>query len=222
MKTVLITGVSRGIGKALAERFLKNGDHVIGTSTSGSADWSHATLQLLQLDLSDPESIRKCAEEVGALNTKIDILINNAGMVVDEEEASDAIVPDYLRRTIEVNLLGTVDFTERIVPFMAEGGHIINISSSAGSLANTSSSASLPYPSYRISKAALNMFTRTLALQLQGSVCVSSVHPGWVKTDMGGDEADISPEEAAEDIYALASSRPTSGQFWFKGKPFPW
>jgi NAD(P)-dependent dehydrogenase (short-subunit alcohol dehydrogenase family) len=75
---------------------------------------------------------------------------------------------------------------------------------------------------YKISKAALNMVTRCLAIRLDGQITVSSVHPGWVKTDMGGDDADIEPEEAAEDIFTLANSQVETGQFWFKGEKFPW
>ena len=79
------------------------------------------------------------------------------------------------------------------------------------------------YPSYKISKAALNMYTRTLALRLKESdIIVSSVHPGWARTDMGGQDADISPEEAAEGIYGVATSKPETGQFWFRGKHLPW
>jgi NAD(P)-dependent dehydrogenase (short-subunit alcohol dehydrogenase family) len=66
------------------------------------------------------------------------------------------------------------------------------------------------------------MLTRIWAMRLEGKITVSSVHPGWVKTDMGGDDADIEPKEAAEDIFKLANSKVETGQFWFKGKKFPW
>ncbi len=81
----------------------------------------------------------------------------------------------------------------------------------------------IDWPDYKISKTALNMVTRILSVRLQNQdIIVSSVHPGWVKTDMGGSGADIEPEEAAEDIFKLATSRPESGQFWFRGEKFPW
>ncbi len=218
MKTIVITGASRGIGKALAERFLQNGDFVIGTSTSGTSPIEHERFLMLQLDLSNAESIATCTKSIVDSGGKIDILINNAGIWSGIED--DAIIHlDLLRKTLEVNLFGTIDFTERLISVMNKGGHILNISSSSGSMGHTYHS---DYPDYKISKAALNMVTRCLAIRLDGKVTVSSVHPGWVKTDMGGSDADIEPEEAAEDIFKLAVSKPETGQFWFKGEKFPW
>lgn len=226
MKTVLITGVGRGIGRALADKFLTEGFKVIGTSMDGKVDYGHENLHAIQLDLTKPESISKCASEVKDLG-KIDILINNAGILVDDEDTR--VIVEKLRETLEVNLIGTIDLTEQLIPVIGNGGHIINISSQAGSLADvenfTHSHAPLRYPAYKISKCALNMYTRTLALRLQNEktdITVSSVHPGWVKTDMGGDEAPISPAEATEQIYNLAISKPETGQFWFNGEKFPW
>jgi NAD(P)-dependent dehydrogenase (short-subunit alcohol dehydrogenase family) len=103
------------------------------------------------------------------------------------------------------------------------------MSSAAGSLIEMddieSSHFPYHYPAYKISKCALNMYMRTLAARLKHegtNIIVSSVHPGWVKTDMGGDEAPTTPEEAAENIYKLAVSRPETGQFWYNGKKYPW
>jgi NAD(P)-dependent dehydrogenase (short-subunit alcohol dehydrogenase family) len=220
MKTVVITGASRGIGKASAEKFLANGDFVIGTYVNNTDAWAHDNLKFVQLDLSQSESIKKCADEIAATGKKIDILINNAGIVVEEEVDLQIISRDYLRKTLEVNLIGTIDFIERIIPLMNQGGHIINISSRAGSLGFTE--YNLNYPSYRISKTAINMVTKILAVRLSGKITVSSVHPGWVKTDMGGDEAPIEPAEAAGHIFKLANSQVETGQFWFEGKKFPW
>ncbi|MFZ3020174.1 MAG: SDR family NAD(P)-dependent oxidoreductase [Minisyncoccia bacterium] len=220
MKTVLITGASRGIGKALAERFLENGDFVIGTSTTGKADWNHENFTVFQLDLFNSESIKKCVDQVSSLGKKIDVLINNAGMVVEEEAESPIVNIVFLRKTLEANLIGTIDTTEQVITHMNSGGHIVNISSRAGSLG--SKEYTLNYPAYRISKAGLNMFTRILAVRLEGEMIVSSVHPGWVKTDMGGDEAEVTPKEAAEHIFKLATSKVESGNFWFMGEKYPW
>lgn len=220
MKTALITGISRGIGRALAERFLQNGDFVIGTSTSGNSDLDHQNFITFQLDLADPASIESCAASIAALNKPIDILINNAG-THSGFDVHPTINVEYLRRTLEVNLLGTVDLTERMIPIIRKGGNIINISSRKGSLELTQGSGS-NWPDYKISKCALNMVTRIIADRLNGKITVSSVHPGWVKTEMGGSGTDLEPEEAAEDIFTLANSQVESGQFWFKGEKFPW
>jgi NAD(P)-dependent dehydrogenase (short-subunit alcohol dehydrogenase family) len=103
---------------------------------------------------------------------------------------------------------------------MNEGGHLINISSRAGSLGDFQYTDN--YPSYRLSKAGVNMFTRILAQRLKGKITVSSVHPGSVRTDMGYENAPLSPEEAAEDIFKLAYANVATGQFWYKDKNFPW
>lgn len=227
MKTVLITGITKGIGLALATKFLKERFKVIGTTTSGQSELSDSNLKVCKLDLSIPSSIEKCADELKSGGEKIDLFINNAGVLLDDEET--AVIIDKLRGTLEVNLIGTIDFTERIIPAMNKDGHVINISSQAGSITDMKnfehSHAPFCYPAYKISKAAQNMYTTTLALRLSregNGVIVSAVHPGWIKTEMGGDEAPTLPQEAAEDIYKLAISRPETGQFWYKGEKFPW
>lgn len=221
MKTILVTGISRGIGRALAERFLENDDFVIGTSTSGSTPIEHDRLLTLQLDLSNPESIAACTQSIIDSGKTIDILINNAGIWSGDEEER-TIRMDYLRKVLEVNLFGTIDFTERLIPLINRGGHIVNISSRMGSLQYLEKGGRANNPDYRISKAAINMATKLFAMRLDGSITASSVHPGWVKTDMGGSDADIEPAEAAEDIFTLANSQVETGQFWFKGEKFPW
>ncbi len=223
MKTVVITGISRGIGKALAEKFLSERYFVIGSSTTGHVDFSHPNLVVVVLDLRQEQSISSCVAEISHLGKKIHCLINNAGVLVDEDET--AVKIDLLRQTLEVNLIGTVAFTEGLIPLMDDKGHIISLSSSAGSISRTGHLGAHfagYYPAYKISKAALNMYMRTLALRLHDGIIVSAVHPGWVKTTMGGEEADITSEESAEDIYHFAISQPESGQFWHKSKKFPW
>ncbi len=222
MKKIIITGVTRGIGKALAEKFLKEGWQVIGTTTTGDADFQNPNLEIFLLDLSSPESIEKCTEAIKTKYPAVEILINNAGVLCDEEETK--LVVEKLRQTLGVNLIGTTDFCERLVPIIKE--HIVNISSTAGSLELAHEGVSHEphhYPAYKISKAALNMYTVTLASHLAPSnVFVSSIHPGWVKTDMGGDEASLTTEEAATGIFDTIFSIKESGLFWYQGKRLPW
>ena len=227
MKTALITGIGRGIGKALAQKFLAEGYAVIGTSQTGTVEYSNEYLNVLKLDLSSNDSIKNCVDQIIKNGQKIDILINNAGILADEDETQ--LIVEKLRQTLEVNLFGTISFTEQIIPMINIDGHIVSISSQAGSLQEmdhiTDSHEPYHYPAYKISKCALNMYIRTLAVRMNHehtSITVSAVHPGWVKTDMGGNEAPTTPEEAADNIYKLAISRPETGQFWFNGQKYPW
>jgi NAD(P)-dependent dehydrogenase (short-subunit alcohol dehydrogenase family) len=222
MKTVLITGIGKGIGKAIAQKFLLEGCFVVGTSKDEAADYTHDNLVVLSLDLSSRESISAVTAKIEELGRKVDYMVNNAGVLLDEEET--AVNVDKLRTTLEVNLIGPIDLTERVLPFLNQGAHIVNMSSAAGSLtlAGHESHHEGHYPAYKISKTAINMYTKTLALRLAGAATVSSIHPGWVRTDMGGDEAPVTPEEAAESVYALAVSSPASGEFWYNGKNMPW
>jgi NAD(P)-dependent dehydrogenase (short-subunit alcohol dehydrogenase family) len=219
MKTVLITGASRGIGRATAEKFLAEGWFVIGTSTRGEIDISPLNFSFVKLDLSDRQSIKRAAADIRKLPKNIDVLVNNAG--ISEEDFGDTeLTMDKLRKTLEVNIVGIADFTEQLLASGNHFKHIINISSMSGSL--TAENGGF-LPAYKISKAALNMYTHILSGRLapQGTI-VSSIDPGWVKTDMGGDEAPREASDAADDIYTLAISKVESGQFWLNGKKRSW
>lgn len=226
MKTVVITGISRGIGRALADRFVKNGDFVIGSSRSGMVDLENENLCCFALELVDEESRQKFVDEIKGLNRSIDIFVNNAGSWHDNDEGP-IVDLEALEQTLAYDLVGPIDVAEKLLPFMTQGGHIINISSRRGSLSFTEDHADWPglkstkHPAYSIAKAGLNMFTRKLAVRLLGKIAVSSIHPGSVKTDMNPD-GEISAQEAAEDLFTFANSSPETGQFWFKGEKFPW
>src|SRR3989344_4341346 len=127
MKTVVITGASRGIGLATAKKFLGEGWRVIGTSTSGVADLKHENFTVFQLDLSSSESIKTCVQSILNLNQETDVLVNNAGINVEEWE-EQVLDVSKLRQTLEVNLIGTADFTEQILT-KTSIKHVINISS---------------------------------------------------------------------------------------------
>ena len=188
MKTVLITGVSRGIGKATAEKFLSEGWHVLGTSTSGKTDWSHANLRIFQLNLSNPKSIEQVAQEISKQGA-IDTLINNAGTYSELEEQdgdTEKLIVKALRDALEVNLVGTIDFTERMIPGVKNGGHILFLGSRMGGL--TELKGGTYAPSYSISKVGLSMYTQKLALRLakKEKIRGSIVDTGWVQTDIAG------------------------------------
>ena len=119
-----------------------------------------------------------------------------------------------------INYPVVLKIQQKLIPLINNGGHIINLSSGLGSLSEATNSYS---PSYRISKAAINMYTRTLASRLKDrNIIISSFDPGWVKTDMGGKGAVREPAEPAEEIYELATSKIESGYFWHQGRKKAW
>ncbi len=228
MKTVVITGVSRGIGLAISKKFLAEGWRVIGTYSKTPIPISSPDLISIKMDQGSRESIENATEEIKKSTSNIDALINNAGIILDAVDSSIDI--EKIKQTFEVDLFGVVDVTEKLLPLMSVGSHIVNIDSQYGSFSfpidDTTSTG------YRLAKAALNMYTRILAFRLKSKkIVVSSLDPGWVKTDMGIQAAtelekpDREPEEPAEDIYNLVTNVndiSESGYFWRFGQKREW
>ena len=226
MKTVIITGAGKGIGLATVKKFLEENWCVIGTYRETSIPIEHASLVKIKLDLGSPESIAAAVEEIKKSGATIDVLINNGGILLDNHDSG--IDLQKVRKTFYVDLFGTIDFTECMMPLLSSTAHVINIASSYGSFSipidDESSSA------YRMAKAALNMYTRILAFRTSDTgIIVSSLHPGWVNTDMGNSVASDTekphktPEAAAQDIFELATRDDIeTGHFWYEGKPFGW
>ena len=225
MKTVVITGASRGIGLATAKKFLENRWRVIGTHSKNPIPIQDGNFTGVELEITSRESITKAVGEISKLAPQIDVLINCAGVSMDAFETAPNM--ENIRHTFEVNVFGLIDFTEQLIPNVISGGHIVNLSSRYGAFSflidGPDSTA------YRMSKASVNMYTRMLAYRLMDrNITVSCIHPGWVKTDMGNSAAtetekpDREPEEAANDIYTLATSKVESGFFWQFGKKREW
>jgi NAD(P)-dependent dehydrogenase (short-subunit alcohol dehydrogenase family) len=210
-KSVLITGTSQGIGHALTKLFLINGYRVIGTNTTGIDNINENNYKSFALDLSNLDSIAAFEKNIQFENIKLHILINNAGIGPD----LDFELPQEIsfKKTFDVNVTGTTFFTEQMLQYLKVGGKIINISSKMGSIDVCEKSDSV---AYRMSKAALNMYTKILSNRLEGTQLVASVHPGWVRTNMtkSNIHGRLSPEESAQKIFEFISSDFKTGTFW--------
>jgi len=230
---VLVTGASRGLGMGICQVFLRHGHHVIAAVRNpkragplGELQKSYGTaLSIVAMDVSREPEIAAARKEVARLAPTLDVIINNAGIEgnrckrVEEADAGD------IEQTFRVNVLGPILVTKHFASMLqgSRGGIIVNISSDAGSLTEIP----LKYYGYCISKAALNMFTRLCARELKNrGIRVFAVHPGWVKTAMGGEEAPLMPETAAEHLYRLILDPPEealSGAFVdYTGKRKPY
>ena len=212
-KTVLITGASRGIGYALAQQFIDKEFRVIGTSRTGAIQ-NMASNKLIakSLDLRDSKSQAELVKWLVKNEIKIDLLINNAG--VGPDLGMDRPEAESYATTFEINVNGTVFFTELVLPHINNGGKIINISSKMGSIASCTTTDSV---AYRMSKAALNMYTKILTNRLQDTQKVAAIHPGWVRTTISestSKNAPLSAEESAKGIIDFVRSDFKTGTFW--------
>jgi NAD(P)-dependent dehydrogenase (short-subunit alcohol dehydrogenase family) len=223
--TVLITGANRGIGLALARRFVAGGYHVIGTARSPEqAKALEATgARVEQLDVSKQASVNALAERLDGL--AIDILINNAGITGHSAESFAALEVDRLDNVLDVNTLGPMRVMQALLPHLrrADGGILANISSMMGSMELNTWGCCY---GYRASKAALNAVTRSLALDHadQGLVFVV-LHPGYVKTDMNDGRGNITPEQSAAGLFDVITGLEAvdNGRFYdWRGEELPW
>ncbi|MBB4039270.1 NAD(P)-dependent dehydrogenase (short-subunit alcohol dehydrogenase family) [Microvirga flocculans] len=206
MGTYLVTGMGRGIGHELARVLLRRGDRVIGTvrDEAGIApEWAaflaSGQLRLVMLDVRDAASIGKAAAQI---DEPIDVLVNNAGIIGPHRQSTLDMDFEGFLETLDVNTLGPLRIVQAFLPHLrrSKAPRIVTISSRMGSLSHAKSDRI----AYRASKAAVNKVMQALATDLQGEGIVAiSVHPGWVRTDMGGSGADISVEESAEGLIKL-------------------
>ncbi|MCF7566953.1 SDR family NAD(P)-dependent oxidoreductase [Sabulilitoribacter arenilitoris] len=211
-KKVLITGASMGIGRALAKKFLENGFFVIGTGRNSMIEnFNDDNFYPLKLDISNSNSVKEAKNKIFKIFKSIDILINNAGIGPD----LDTLFPDKesFTKTFEVNTIGTVFFTEFFIPLINNNGMILNISSKMGSIDFCKLTDSV---AYRMSKSALNMYTKILANRLYNNIKVASIHPGWVQTTIAKSNINgrLTPEKSAENIFRFIQSDFQNGIFW--------
>jgi NAD(P)-dependent dehydrogenase (short-subunit alcohol dehydrogenase family) len=223
----LVTGSSRGIGREVARQLVEREYEVIVTARKRTdaeraakdigADHAHP------LEVSDPKSVDALAKFVGDDIKRLDVLVNNAAILLDEGESITDVDASAFEKTWRANTLGPIVMTQRFAPLLraSKHGRVVNVSSGAGQLSRMTSYA----PAYSISKAALNASTILFANALKrDGVLVNCADPGWVRTDMGGRGAPRSVSQGADTIVWLATlpdDGPT-GLFFHDRKPVAW
>ena len=218
-KTVLITGASRGIGQATAEHFLKQDWCVIGTSTTGTQIESYQNVTMLPLKLEDESSIMACVATLISQGITPDVLVNNAAINPGPDD--EYLVPEKVRRTVEINLLGLISLTEKLLPHILSNGRVINLTSSASNVNNQHIQQSLT--PYGIAKAGVNLYTHNLAKRFKDKgLIVVALHPGWVRTDMGSPDAPKVPSDVAEELWGLATSDIQTDTLWENKRVINW
>ncbi|GAB2627552.1 SDR family oxidoreductase [Novilysobacter erysipheiresistens] len=230
----LVTGANRGLGLEFVHQLLARGDRVIATCRQPGR--AHALnqlvgehpgrLHLLPLDVAAPKShaelVRELPLVLGDDDTRLDLLINNAG-VLHSGERFGKVAAETLDDSLRTNASGPFLLTQALAPWLADGGKVANLSSELGSIAGKDAFRT---PSYSISKAALNMATALLARALvERGIVVLALHPGWVQTDMGGSGAEVAPQDAATALLRVIQRADAgdSGRFLDRhGMPMAW
>ena len=224
--TVLVTGASKGIGLEVVRQLAARGARVFLTARNQAAGMKAAAeirgAEFVALDASDPSSIAAAARAIAAKTDRLDVLVNNAAVLLDDGGSVLTLDGDVALRTFATNTVGPLRVTQAFHALLekSEAPRVINVSSGAGQLAEGLQDWA---PAYSMSKSALNALTQHFAAALP-RFAVNSVSPGWVRTDMGGDSAPLSVEEGADTIVWLALDAPQSltGQFLRERKPIAW
>ncbi len=226
-KIALVTGANKGIGFEVARQLAAKGFHVFIGARNEKAGREAARkigerAAFLKIDVSDPKSIGEAAKEFEDAADHLDVLVNNAGILLDEDKAVLTMTPEIFETTMRTNTLGPILVAATFESSLKKSSapRIVNVSSGGGQLTDGADGWA---PGYCISKTALNGVTVQLAAALP-KFAVNSVCPGWVRTDMGGAGANLSVEEGADTIVWLASEAPQNltGKFLRERKEIPW
>ena len=240
-KIALITGANKGIGFETARQLAASGGVHVVLAARDRAKGVDAALKLqaegldveaLTLDVTDAASIAAAVTEIDKKFGRLDILINNAGIALQNgsKKVSEETL-DVWRKTFDTNLFALIAVTQAFLPLLkkAPAGRIVNLSSILASLALHSDPASPIYdfklPAYNVSKTAVNGWTVQLAYELRDTkIKVNAAHPGWVKTDMGGPSAPMEIVDGAKTSVALAliDAKGPNGAYTHMGEPLPW
>jgi NAD(P)-dependent dehydrogenase (short-subunit alcohol dehydrogenase family) len=234
-RIALVTGANKGIGFEVVRQLARKGFHVFLGARNEKAGLAavqklnkegekedYGEITVLNIDVSKPDRIRSAAEEFSRKSDRLDTLVNNAGILLDDDKDVVTITPEIFETTLRTNTLGALLVSQAFVPFLKKSAapRIVNVSSGGGQLADGADGWA---PAYCISKTALNGVTVQLAAALP-KFALNSVCPGWVRTDMGGSNATRSVLEGAAGVVWLASDAPHSmtAKFFRDRKVIPW
>ena len=230
-RIALVTGANRGIGFETCRQLAGAGLRVILTSRDPAKGRRAADLLRREgkdvacepLDVTDSKSVKRLLDAVRRRFGRLDVLVNNAAVYLDEDVSVFEVDDATVRATLETNFYGPLAMCRAFVPLMrAQGyGRVVNVSSGAGQLSSMTGGTA----AYKVSKAALNALTRIVADEVRpANIKVNAVCPGWVRTKMGGPRAPRSPEQGAETIVWLATlpDRGPTGGFFRDRKAIAW
>lgn len=232
MDTVLITGAGRGLGLALTAKFLATGHLVVAGYRGASEKLARLAGQYaerlipVQLDVTNEAEVATAASAIAYRIRGLDILINNAGIHLETAyRPLEELDFESMLTTFQVNTLGPLKVAKHFIGLLEKGSKklLLNISSEAGSISTCWRDREFDYC---MSKAALNMQSKIMQNYLKPrSIKILAIHPGWVRTEMGGANADITPEESAAGIYELTQKQWSLDEgmyFDYTGKPLSW
>lgn len=226
-KIALVTGANKGIGFEVARQLARLGFRVFVGGRNANAGREAAAkigcaAAFLEINVSNPESIRGAADEFSRQSDRLDVLINNAGILLDQDNSALTITPEIFEKTLRTNTLGPWLVAQAFVPMLkkSDAPRIVNVSSGGGQLDEGADGWA---PGYCVSKTALNGVTVQLAAALP-EFAINSICPGWVRTEMGGENATRSIGEGAAGIVWLAAEAPQdlTGKFVKDRKVIPW
>jgi NAD(P)-dependent dehydrogenase (short-subunit alcohol dehydrogenase family) len=238
-RIALVTGANKGLGFEIAKKLAARDITVLvgarnqenGVQAQNQLRRSALDVHFILLDVANAMSIQTAVGRIKDEFRRLDILVNNAGIMIDSKTGITELNLTIFQNTLETNALGPLLLSQACLPLMKANnyGRIVNMSSTLGSLTDIASPdsphAEVQAPAYRLSKTLLNGMTVLLAAEMRGTnILVNSACPGWVRTDLGGTQAPLSPEQGAETPVWLATlpDGGPSGGFFRERQPIPW